>query len=144
MSQIRSTVQKAIDASRPEAGTQISESRQAVADVSESQNGYCDTSAAHDLVLGQYTTARHGVSGTDGAAVPGDADRLGIWIPRGENLPKGQRVFGVDGIGPTDPSAYVKDRLVVCERFGRDVLIPIAKVFKVGSPDAGRAGWRLT
>ena len=47
------TVKKAVDASRPETSTQIVDSRQAVRDVSESQNDYCDTSAEADLVLGE-------------------------------------------------------------------------------------------
>lgn len=47
------TVQTAIDASRPEASTQISNSKAAVRDVSESQGQYCDTSAEADLVLSE-------------------------------------------------------------------------------------------
>ena len=54
-----STVQKAVDASRPEAGTQIRDSRQAVADVPESQNDYCDTSAQADIVLGTSLLILH-------------------------------------------------------------------------------------
>ncbi|EIW70337.1 hypothetical protein TREMEDRAFT_29286 [Tremella mesenterica DSM 1558] len=65
---IRNTVQKAVDASRPEMGTQISDSRQAVRDVSESQNEYCDTSAGADLVL----------------AVDLGAAGLRMWVPRDE------------------------------------------------------------
>ncbi|KAK8864438.1 hypothetical protein IAR55_001687 [Kwoniella newhampshirensis] len=63
---IRATVQKAIDASRPETGTQINDSRQAVRDVSESQNEYCDTSAQADIVLAHISNG------------PG----LRIWCPR--------------------------------------------------------------
>ena len=47
-------MQKAVDASRPEVGTQIRDSRQAVKDVSESQDDYCDTSAQADIVLGEW------------------------------------------------------------------------------------------
>ena len=46
-------MQKAVDASRPETATQITDSRHAVKDVSESQNEYCDTSAQADIVLGE-------------------------------------------------------------------------------------------
>nr|XP_031863300.1 uncharacterized protein CI109_001175 [Kwoniella shandongensis]KAA5530372.1 hypothetical protein CI109_001175 [Kwoniella shandongensis] len=66
MDNIRATVQKAIDASRPETGTQINDSRQAVRDVSESQNQYCDTSAQADIVLAHIPNG------------PG----LRIWCPR--------------------------------------------------------------
>jgi hypothetical protein len=68
MKSIRSTVKKAIDASRPEMGTQISDSRQAVRNVSESQDNYCDSSAEAELVL----------------AVPGDSTGVSIWVPIGE------------------------------------------------------------
>ncbi|WRT66409.1 uncharacterized protein IL334_003365 [Kwoniella shivajii] len=64
---IRNTVQKALDASRPEKGTQINDSRQAVRDVSESQDNYCDTTAQADIVLVQGAASRGG---------------LNIWIPR--------------------------------------------------------------
>lgn len=50
------TVQKAVDASRPEASTQIMDSRQAVKDVSESQDDYCDSSAGANLLLGESAT----------------------------------------------------------------------------------------
>ena len=63
---IRNTVEKAINASRPEVGTQISDSRQSVRDVSESQDDYCDTSAEADIVL---------------AFDPGLQD-IKIWVPR--------------------------------------------------------------
>lgn len=46
------TVRKAVDASRPETATQIGDSRQAVRDVSESQNEYCDSSAEANIALG--------------------------------------------------------------------------------------------
>ena len=59
------TVKKAIDASRPESSTQISDSKQAVRDVSESQDEYCDTSASADIVM---------------AAT--DTTGIGIWVPR--------------------------------------------------------------
>jgi len=49
-----STVRKAVDASRPEVGTEIRDSRQAVKDVSESQDDYCDTGASADVVLGEF------------------------------------------------------------------------------------------
>ena len=42
-----------MNASRPEMGTQIRDSRHAVKDVSESQEEYCDASAQADLVLGE-------------------------------------------------------------------------------------------
>ena len=64
---IRNTVQKAVDASRPETSTQISDSRQAVRDVSESQDDYCDTSAQADLKL----------------AIDLGESGLRMWIPRG-------------------------------------------------------------
>ncbi|WVW83952.1 hypothetical protein I302_105975 [Kwoniella bestiolae CBS 10118] len=67
MNNIRNTVQKALDASRPEKGTQINDSRQAVRDVSESQDAYCDTTAQADIVLVQGAGARGG---------------LNIWVPR--------------------------------------------------------------
>ncbi|ORX36563.1 hypothetical protein BD324DRAFT_452712 [Kockovaella imperatae] len=63
---IRNTVEKAINASRPEMGTQIRDSRQAVRDVSESQEEYCDASAQADIVLA-IDPGRHG---------------LKIWVPR--------------------------------------------------------------
>ncbi|WWC89285.1 uncharacterized protein L201_004206 [Kwoniella dendrophila CBS 6074] len=66
-SNIRNTVKKAIDASRPEMGTQINDSRQAVRDVSESQDAYCDTTAQADIVLVQGAGARGG---------------LNVWVPR--------------------------------------------------------------
>ena len=47
------TVEKAVNASRPEMGTQITDSKQAVRDVSESQEEYCDASAQADLVVGK-------------------------------------------------------------------------------------------
>ncbi|WWC62006.1 uncharacterized protein I303_104593 [Kwoniella dejecticola CBS 10117] len=67
MNDIRNTVQKALDASRPEKGTQINDSRQAVRDVSESQDTYCDTTAQADLVrvIGAESTVG-----------------LNIWVPR--------------------------------------------------------------
>lgn len=43
-----------MDASRPETSTQIRDSRQAVNDVSESQNDYCNTSVHVDLVMGAF------------------------------------------------------------------------------------------
>lgn len=51
---IGATVKKAMDASRPETSTQIRDSRQAVNDVSESQNDYCNTSVHVDLVIGAF------------------------------------------------------------------------------------------
>lgn len=48
------TVKKAMDASRPETSTLIRDSRQAVNDVSESQDDYCDTSVHVDLVMGAF------------------------------------------------------------------------------------------
>ena len=46
-------MKKALDASRPEEGTQIQDSRKAVRDVSESQNEYCDMGAGSDIILGE-------------------------------------------------------------------------------------------
>lgn len=43
-----------MDASRPETSTLIRDSRQAVNDVSESQDDYCDTSVHVDLVMGAF------------------------------------------------------------------------------------------
>lgn len=65
---IRSTVQKALDASRPETSTHIQDSRMGATAVSESQSDYCDTTASADIVL---------------ALDPGSA-ALKLWIPRGE------------------------------------------------------------
>lgn len=131
MSQIRSTVQKAIDASRPEVGTQISDSRQAVADVSESQNGYCDLSAEADLALGECGWSHAEAAGADRLAITGDAERLSIWIPTGENC---STISGLDTDKTGTPNAhkYVMDKNAIFDRFSSDVLIPIAEVFKVG------------
>lgn len=43
-----------MDASRPETSTLIRDSRQAVNDVSESQDDYCDASVHVDLVMGAF------------------------------------------------------------------------------------------
>ena len=48
-----------MDASRPETATQIVDSRQAVKNVSESQNEYCDTTAEADLTLGGFHQRGH-------------------------------------------------------------------------------------
>ena len=69
---IRNTVEKAINASRPEVGTQISDSRQSVKDVSESQDDYCDTSAEADIVL---------------AFDPG-RNEIKVWVPRDVSDPQ--------------------------------------------------------
>jgi hypothetical protein len=68
MNSIRNTVQKALDASRPETGTHIQDSRIGSTAVSESQSDYCDTTASADIVL---------------ALDPGSA-ALKLWIPRGK------------------------------------------------------------
>ncbi|KAK4683722.1 hypothetical protein P7C73_g6509, partial [Tremellales sp. Uapishka_1] len=52
MNDIRSTVQQAIAASKPETGTRITDSQQASNNVSESQNSYCDpTGVDADLAI---------------------------------------------------------------------------------------------
>lgn len=68
MNSIRSTVQKALDASRPETSTHVMDSRMGATAVSESQSDYCDTSASADIVL---------------ALDPGPK-ALKLWIPRSE------------------------------------------------------------
>lgn len=53
LSDIRNTVLKAVNASRPENQSQFQNSRRSVADVSESQGQYCDDSAEANLFLGE-------------------------------------------------------------------------------------------
>ncbi|ODN94260.1 hypothetical protein L198_05116 [Cryptococcus wingfieldii CBS 7118] len=53
LSDIRATVKKAMDASRPETATRIQDSRKAVNNVSEAQGDYCDTTAEVSLKLGE-------------------------------------------------------------------------------------------
>lgn len=82
-------MQKAVDASRPETATQITDSRHAVKDVSESQNEYCDTTAQADIVLGRFHL-RMQLSIDETAPVLIEAVDQGrhgpkIWVPRGES-----------------------------------------------------------
>ena len=77
------TVKKAVDASRPETSTQIVDSRQAVRDVSESQNDYCDTSAEADLVLGERAGIRIASADRSAATV---CQGMKVWVPRGMSL----------------------------------------------------------
>ncbi|WVF71489.1 hypothetical protein IAT40_006295 [Kwoniella sp. CBS 6097] len=98
---IKNTVQKALDASRPEKGTQINDSRQAVRDVSESQDQYCDTTAQADIVLAHVPSA----------ARPG----LNIWIPR----------------DATNQAEFLADKMETCQRFAIDILLPITKLFNL-------------
>lgn len=53
---IRQTVLKAVNASRPENAAQIQNTKQAVNDVSESQGQYCDESAQANVRLGKSFT----------------------------------------------------------------------------------------
>ncbi|OCF40369.1 hypothetical protein I317_05804 [Kwoniella heveanensis CBS 569] len=98
---IRNTVQKALDASRPEKGTQINDSRQAVSDVSESQDEYCDTTARADIVLAHVPSA----------ARPG----LNVWIPR----------------DATNQADFLADKMETCQRFAIDILLPITRLFNL-------------
>ncbi|WVQ99431.1 hypothetical protein IAU59_006566 [Kwoniella sp. CBS 9459] len=98
---IKNTVQKALDASRPEKGTQINDSRQAVRDVSESQDQYCDTTAQADIVLAHVPSA----------ARPG----LNIWVPR----------------DTPNQADFLADKMETCQRFAIDVLLPITKLFNL-------------
>ena len=79
-----STVEKAINASRPEMGTQIQDSRQSVRDVSESQDEYCDTTAQANIVLGQSSSSGSVDILTDGsiAVDPGQGSPK-LWVPAG-------------------------------------------------------------
>lgn len=69
MAAIRNTVKRAIDASRPEAATQIDDSRRGASEVSESQNTYCDPQAEANIKL----------------AIRATPESLAIWAPRGES-----------------------------------------------------------
>ncbi|KAK6910047.1 hypothetical protein I203_104076 [Kwoniella mangroviensis CBS 8507] len=104
LNNIRNTVQKALDASRPEKGTQINDSRQAVRDVSESQDTYCDTTAQADIVL-----------------VPGAGERggLNIWVPRDV---------------PDQAGFLIGDKMDACYRFSIQILLPICQVFNLAPP----------
>ncbi|WVR07080.1 hypothetical protein IAU60_004119 [Kwoniella sp. DSM 27419] len=101
---IKHTVQMALDASRPEKGTQISDSRQATRDVSESQDQYCDTTAQADIVLAHVPSASQ----------PG----LNIWVPR----------------DVADQSNFLKERMETSQRFATDILLPICRAFNLAPP----------
>ncbi|OWT41907.1 hypothetical protein C362_00273 [Cryptococcus neoformans Bt1] len=100
LSNIRATVKKAMDASRPETSTLIRDSRQAVNDVSESQGDYCDTSVHVDLVMAFDASPDSGMP-------------LQVWCPRDVSY----------------PNDFFRDKMEICVRFARDVLIPICQVF---------------
>nr|XP_019011143.1 uncharacterized protein I206_04455 [Kwoniella pini CBS 10737]OCF49924.1 hypothetical protein I206_04455 [Kwoniella pini CBS 10737] len=103
LNNIRSTVQKALDASRPEKGTQITDSRQAVRDVSESQDNYCDTTAQADIVLGEYSSAQ----------TTTEADIMNCY----PDVP--------------DQAAFLGDKIDICYRFSTEILLPICKIFNL-------------
>jgi hypothetical protein len=82
---VGATVQKAVDASRPEAGTQIRDSRQAVKDVSESQGEYCDASAQADIVLGERRGMISMATTDEMTATDLGRGSPRIWVPRGQS-----------------------------------------------------------
>jgi len=70
LNDIRNTVLKAVNASRPENRNQIQNAKQAVRDVSESQGQYCDESAEANLRLAWKPA-------------PQNIDACKVWLPHG-------------------------------------------------------------
>lgn len=124
-----------MDASRPETSTLIRDSRQAVNDVSESQDDYCDASVHVDLVMGAFANLLPSKSLLIDYSVwcfPA------IWnAPSSLVSPRCVR-DGASTISETNgvldvshPNDFLRDKMEICVRFARDVLIPICQVFLV-------------
>lgn len=78
------------------------------------------------------------------AVSKGDANRLGIWIPRSRSPCIRNAGLTADVPSATEnPHAYLSDRLEICERFGEEVLVPISKVFKVCTGAVFESSWDL-
>lgn len=124
-------MQTAVNASRPENSTKVHDSRQAVRDVSESQNDYCDTSAKADIVLGELTVQHVVELELNELAIDPGRHGLRIWVPSGKSLcfPCMTRHLSAD---VPNHQAYLADKLETCQRFATEVLIPIGQVFKLG------------
>jgi hypothetical protein len=114
LNDIRSTVLKAVNASRSETQAQFQSQKSTIKNVAESQQHYCDDTAEANLWLGGLTALRVQLTlSTAWKPSPNDIAACKIWLPHGQE-------------------EFKPDQVEVGQRFSRKILAPLANVFNVG------------
>ena len=88
---------------------------------------------AQGQTLFSVSHPRTGRFSFDVALDPGRSGHLKVWVPRGESVFLNSIFVLIQQTDVSDHQAFLKDKMLICQRFATDILIPIGQVYKVTS-----------